>query len=211
MTAKLKNSLPVVILVALAGVWFPLPEGAHVAASRAALPARSWVLSDVDGDSRPEIATSRADGYGFDSLEITFSSAGRRIPLLLPAPSLAVRVYAYDIDHDNDQDLIVASSAGVERITVWLNDGEGHFVKGERWSGTHFLQRGSTATVESLLPESDSAALCSNDRMPLDRSFATTAPAPPAGNRFPCGVPSFAARLLEKSIPARGPPISCPV
>src|SRR5262245_47680043 len=112
MTAKLRNSLPVAILVALVGALVPIAEQPHTAVFRAPLPARSWVLSDVDGDSRPEIATSRSDAYGFDSLEITFSSGGHRTPVRLPAPNLAVRVYVYDIDQDSDQDVIVASATG---------------------------------------------------------------------------------------------------
>ena len=101
---------------------------------RAYFPESSWVLSDVDGDHRPDFAAGQrlgrtTDGY-FYRVEVQLSSdASSSSFTVFHNNALGLRITTVDIDGDNDIDLIVSDRFFRQHIGTWLNDGKGHFVK----------------------------------------------------------------------------------
>jgi hypothetical protein len=167
----------------------------------------SWEISDVDGDNRPEVATSRIDGSGGASVEIAFSTPLRNATFPVAGGGLGLGVFVCDVDDDNDQDLVFASPGSPERFVVYLNDGNGHFKKGEQWSGPNFVRAGARSGYHSAETDTEPPSLCLSERLPFDRSPARVAFAqlePQASISSTPGQGS--SRLLESRLSARGPP-----
>jgi len=167
----------------------------------------SWEISDVDGDNRPEVATSRIDGFGAASIEIAFSTPRRNATFPVADGGLGLGVFVCDVDNDNDQDLVFASPGSLERVVVYLNDGNGHFKKGEQWSAPNFVRAGARSGYQSAESDTEPQSLCLSERLPFDRFPARAAFAPlepRASVVFTSGQGS--SRLLEPRLSARGPP-----
>lgn len=92
-----------------------------------------WVIADLDGDDKPDLAQSRQvgrteDGYRY---EIRLKLSGSLEPLeftITDADALGLELNAIDVDNDDDLDIVVSNRFSDEENRVWLNTGQGTFV-----------------------------------------------------------------------------------
>ncbi len=85
--------------------------------------------ADFDGDGCRDSATAIASIYGYE-IEINFACQHEKTSLKLEDPGFGARIVAVDIDRDKDQDILVTSPLSSIPIALWLNDGKGHFERG---------------------------------------------------------------------------------
>jgi hypothetical protein len=114
-----------VFAVALACVLPASASGAHSVRT-------SWLIAVVDGDDKPDLVTittpsaGSAEAIGIPSVQSgnfaapVFALAGR-----FPAQRLRAR----DLDGDSDRDIVLETMSSVA-LAVWINDGSGHFSRG---------------------------------------------------------------------------------
>lgn len=106
---------------------------------------RSWslangsIVSDFDGDNQPDLATGQHEGSNY-KVEIQFSTGRERASFVLPSTEAEISLFAYDLDLDNDNDIVVASATSLRPLAVWINDGHGHFEKGNCWLASNSLR-----------------------------------------------------------------------
>jgi hypothetical protein len=107
-----------------------------------------WALSDFDGDSKIDLATTgpgRGDGRGY-SHEVRLNlSASRETSFTFRSRSARIQLSAWDVDGDNDRDIVILESSTLEPIGVWLNDGFGNFAEGDLADFKDALQRNGRA------------------------------------------------------------------
>jgi hypothetical protein len=92
-----------------------------------------WVLSDLNGDQKVDLATARsghhdANGYA-QEVSITLG-AFQQTSFRFLSPGAIVELSSQDVDGDDDGDLVVFSPLSSQPIGVWLNDGRGSFHEG---------------------------------------------------------------------------------
>src|SRR4051812_1863390 len=61
------------------------------------------IVSDFDGDNRPDIVTSRFDGNAY-KIEFHFSSSNETTLISLASNISGLSIFAFDVDLDNDND-----------------------------------------------------------------------------------------------------------
>jgi hypothetical protein len=84
-------------------------------------------LGDFDGDGRLDAALIQ-DRFGDPHISIRLSGSVAEFRLEAPVTSIVDE----DVDHDGDLDLVAATSNG--DVLIWLNNGDGHFVREPRRS-----------------------------------------------------------------------------
>jgi hypothetical protein len=108
--------------------------GGPVAAAARSFPATqtSWLVADFDGDNRPDLITlhtSRSESaktIGSPRLQSgSFDAAIFTLANRFPTQRLRAR----DLDGDSDRDIVLETTSSVA-IAVWINDGAGHFARG---------------------------------------------------------------------------------
>ena len=93
-----------------------------------------WVLTDLDGDHKPDFAGGRCvgrtdDGYSYE-VRLQLSSGAPTRPFTVSHnDALGLNITGVDIDGDDDIDLIISDRFFGQHIGIWLNDGKGRFAK----------------------------------------------------------------------------------
>jgi hypothetical protein len=91
-------------------------------------------MADFTGDTHPDLAT--VELKGFDSvraqyvIDVRFSEGGRQF-LRMKAPFGGLLIAAKDVTGDGSLDLVIRAARSGIPITVFLNDGHGHFTAAE--------------------------------------------------------------------------------
>ncbi|MCE9602538.1 MAG: FG-GAP-like repeat-containing protein [Gemmatimonadetes bacterium] len=119
----------------------------HAMANRDLLIGAGVAVADIDGDGHPDLFLAsvekpaalyrNAGGLKFE--DVTRASGLRTDSLATTGATFA------DVDNDGDADLLVGTHGGP--VTLWLNDGKGHFTDGTAASG---LSGGYAATTMTL-------------------------------------------------------------
>ena len=119
----------------------------HAMANRDLLIGAGAAVADIDGDGYPDLflasveqpAALYRNAGGLKFVDVTATSG-------LATDSLASTGATFaDVDNDGDADLLVGTHGGP--VTLWLNDGRGHFTDGTASSG---LSGGYAATTMTL-------------------------------------------------------------
>src|SRR5262245_48475091 len=116
--------------------------------------ATTWVLSDLDGDHRPELATGAPAGHTYN-IEIQFSARKDRASIAFANADFGVGLFAYDVDRDDDEDLVVSNPLSSEPFMVWLNDGQGHFHQAEHRTCLHLLKADVSSALSNSVNDED--------------------------------------------------------
>ena len=101
---------------------------------RFSLSDSGWVLTDLDGDHKPDFAGGRCvgrtdDGYSYE-VRLQLSSGAPTSPFTVSHnDALGLNITGVDIDGDDDIDLIISDRFFGQHIGIWLNDGKGRFAK----------------------------------------------------------------------------------
>ena len=122
-------------------------DDAHAMANRDLLIGAGAAVGDIDGDGYPDLFLAsvekpaalyrNAGGLKFE--DVTATSGLKTDSLATTGATFA------DVDGDGDADLLVGTHGGP--VTLWLNDGKGHFTDGTAASG---LTGGYAATTMTL-------------------------------------------------------------
>src|SRR5947209_2393470 len=92
------------------------------------------MLADFDGDGKLDVVTSgpgRPDGDGFAHEVIVQLSASEPSSFAFGSRYRSVQLNSRDVDGDHDRDIIIREAGSSEPVAVWLNDGSGHFLRGD--------------------------------------------------------------------------------
>ena len=94
----------------------------------------SFVIADLDGDQRPDLATVEAGRIGSSStdywIQLQLTASGRQaIQLVAPPGGLAIE--ARDVNGDDAIDLVLTTAWFKQPVAVLLNDGHGSFSRAE--------------------------------------------------------------------------------
>ena len=116
--------------------------------------ATTWVLTDLDGDHRPELATGAPDGHAYN-IEIQYSARKDRVSIALANAEFGVGLFAYDVDRDDDEDLVASNPFSPEPFVVWLNDGHGLFHEADHWSCSYLLSGDMSSAVSNSVNDKD--------------------------------------------------------
>jgi hypothetical protein len=93
-----------------------------------------WALGDLDGDRETDIAISREVGQNDSGylyrVDLKLSQSERSSSFTFAhTDALGVNITAVDVDGDQDLDLVISDRLSLQRIGVWINDGNGAFVQ----------------------------------------------------------------------------------
>ena len=116
-------------------------------------------IADFNGDAAPDVAVADAIGHASGayvySLEVVVSGTSPfRVTFESAQPALQLRVE--DVDGDRDPDIVVSVPLSQRSISVWLNDGRGHFVGSEVPSAP--VERVSTDSIDAPRREREAAS-----------------------------------------------------
>jgi hypothetical protein len=100
-----------------------------------------WTVADFDGDSQPDVATTRMEARGAGYvywLELDLSTNRKDDSSLAQAnlPSAVSSIFGLhltprDVDGDHDLDIVVTMGITRQPVAVWINDGKGRFEEGD--------------------------------------------------------------------------------
>ena len=92
-----------------------------------------WVLADLNGDQKVDLATARSGGHdasGYaQEVRITLG-AFHQTSFHFLSPGATIELSSQDVDGDQDRDLVILEPLSREPIGVWINDGAGLFHEG---------------------------------------------------------------------------------
>lgn len=163
------------------------------------------VDSDFDHDYIPDLAISRRKELGYE-VEIQFSTRQERASLTSVSNENKVGLFALDADRDNDQDLAIVSASSLQLLTVWLNDGHGHFERTDRWPYANSFMSGSPCGYDHSSTQADRVFLSPNGRLPLlDGSILASAGLETQGF-IPTDFQELPLPILIYRFVARSPP-----
>jgi hypothetical protein len=87
-------------------------------------------MADFTGDTHPDLATVELNGFDSVSalyvIDVRFSEGGRQF-LSLTAPFGGLLLSATDVKGNGNLDLVIRAAWSGAPVTVFLNDGRGHF------------------------------------------------------------------------------------
>jgi len=103
-----------------------------------------FTMADFTGDTHPDLATVELNGVDSVSalyvIDVRFSEGGRQF-LRLKAPFGGLFMTAKDVTGDGNLDLVIRAATSGAPLTIFLNDGHGHFTATD------------PSTFASLLPD----------------------------------------------------------
>jgi hypothetical protein len=93
-----------------------------------------YTMADFTGDTHPDLATVELNGFNSVNaqyvMDVRLSEGGGQL-LRLTAPVGGILVTATDVTGDGNMDLVIRSARSGAPVTVFLNDGRGHFTAAE--------------------------------------------------------------------------------
>ncbi|HEY4709615.1 MAG TPA: hypothetical protein VIH46_05570 [Candidatus Acidoferrales bacterium] len=93
-----------------------------------------FAMADFTGDTHPDLATvelNRLDSVGARYLiAVQFSEGGHQF-LQLTAPFGGLLINAEDVTGDGNVDLVIRAARSGAPVTIFINDGHGHFTAAE--------------------------------------------------------------------------------
>ena len=98
--------------------------------SRLAGASLAWTSADFDGDHHADWVGARQSAQTDDYDLVFFSGEHADWPQMARPHWTNPRLQASDIDGDHDADLVLENSSA-QPVAVWLNDGKGHFERGD--------------------------------------------------------------------------------
>jgi len=118
-----------------------------------------WVVGDLDGDQKVDLAVSRdiartANGYQY-RVELKLTQAKTGSFTFSHTDGLGVTIAAIDVDGDNDLDLVIDGRFPGQRIGIWINDGNGTFTEDVH----HRFTSTDVASLASLRPDIPAQAI----------------------------------------------------
>jgi hypothetical protein len=164
--------------------------------------------SDFDGDHLPDLVTARVGKHSIE-IEVQLTSRREKVTLRSSSYSDALTVFAVDIDHDRDQDLVVGSASNFHTLTVWLNDGSGHFSESESplYETQEFDAQGDPPRYDGQHPETDRAATLQHNQWSLDQPRASFSRARAAIRQSISELPLVPLQTFTLNRATRPPPL----
>jgi hypothetical protein len=93
-----------------------------------------FTMADFTGDTHPDLATVELNGFNSVNaqyvIDVRLSEGGGQL-LRLTAPVGGILVTATDVTGDGNLDLVTRAARSGAPVTVFLNDGHGHFTPAE--------------------------------------------------------------------------------
>jgi hypothetical protein len=93
-----------------------------------------FTMADFTGDTHPDLATVELNGFNSINaqylIDVRLSEGGGQL-LRLTAPVGGLLVTATDVTGDGNLDLVARTARSGAPVTVFLNDGHGHFTAAE--------------------------------------------------------------------------------
>jgi hypothetical protein len=205
---RLRTSVAFVLLLVSVMVRPAFAGNGRVIEPAAAGLAASIAVGDFDADGRPDVATAdRVGGFGDTAFEMRVElSGGRAETMRFRSSEPILAVTAVDIDHDNDLDLVFTEAVGRQIVSVWLNDGAGHFAAG----GRDNLPSTLVAMASLVIPSPLSSGLVATSTRTVDAIISSSqARAPAPSTRIGRLDDDFFAASHRDGFPdPRGPPTS---
>jgi len=88
-----------------------------------------YLAGDLDADHQADRVSFRFSGT-HSSIEVHLSSNRQRVHLFVPfRGETGYQLIAYDVDHDRRDDLILTGDSSIVPVALWLNKGNGLFVR----------------------------------------------------------------------------------
>src|SRR5271170_4637323 len=127
-------SIPVFLLVGLAGRSPAKSAEIPHAPAASVGPGAQFAIADLDGDLRPDLASIQAEPNSSGTtnywVQLQLSTTGwQSIPVVAPAGGL--RIETRDVNGDNAIDLVLAEAWFDRPVAVFLNNGHGGFSRAE--------------------------------------------------------------------------------
>jgi hypothetical protein len=170
----------------------------------------STTIADFNADGRPDVAVANHLGNRDSAAyRIDFQlSNGRRQSISFASVQRGLRVAAVDVDNDHDLDLVVTPLLGRNVVGIWLNDGAGHFRRGDPDAVPLDAARLSNVTI-ARWPTRFAPAT------PGSRRFIAAPPVSPVAIARTDDTPhvlrpdavALSSRLLLSSLSPRAPPV----
>jgi hypothetical protein len=93
-----------------------------------------FAMADFTGDTHPDVATVELNGFNSVSaryvIDVRLSEGGGQL-LRLTAPFGGLLITPRDLTGDGNLDLVIRAARSGVAVTVFLNDGRGHFTAAE--------------------------------------------------------------------------------
>jgi hypothetical protein len=93
-----------------------------------------FTMADFTGDTHPDLATVELNGFNSVSalyvIDVRLSEGGGQL-LRLTAPFGGILITPRDLTGDGNLDLVIRAARSGAPVTVFLNDGRGHFTAAE--------------------------------------------------------------------------------
>jgi hypothetical protein len=209
--AKLRLTLIVLLTLGISSGWISLGAAAALAPAPVNnrisffLSGNSSIISDFDGDNRPDLVTGRSEGNTY-KVEIQFSARKEKTYFTLDSGAPGLSLFACDIDRDNDKDLVITSMLSSHPLAVWLSDGQGNFKRdNDLYTGN--IYNDDPVGCERNAAPFDQAALNQSAQLPFDRATLKLF----SINNIGCDIVANNStieylKLLAYKITSRGPP-----
>ena len=196
-------------LLLLAAAGSGMAVSAHDLPSPLDSPAVSgWVLADLNGDQRVDLATARSgrhDANGY-AQEVSVTLGGfQQTSFRFLSPGATVELSSQDVDGDDDGDLIIFEPLSSQPIGVWINDGAGTFHEGRLADFRKLWSERPGSTWRARVQRLPLFAISEERTQSLTPSAAISAPEAVVVGRI-CPSPSYLTDATCSDYRPRGPP-----
>ena len=166
------------------------------------------VISDFDGDLRPDLASVQAGATASGStdywIQLQLSASGRQ-SIRLVAPAGGLLIEARDVNGDHAVDLILSTSFR-EPVAVFLNDGHGSFSRVTPSAFPGAFNKPLTSWVSASDQAMDTAAVPAQLRLEIYRAANAFTNIQSKADLTPCSHAGFAPDSFLVSQAGRAPP-----